>query len=271
MTAIDPHIRAEILDRLAAIERDEDVRILFAVESGSRAWGFPSTDSDYDVRFVYLRPRDWYLRLSPSRDVIEPPIDGLMDFAGWDVRKALLLALQSNAGLSEWLESPIIYRADAPAVARLRGVADALMRVDALRWHYLHLGERQWGNLGNQPEVAQKRYLYALRPALMLRHLRLHNRRPPMAIDGLLAEVDLAPSTRSAVEAFIIRKATAREMGTGPRIAAFDALIIEEMARARERVGTSAGHPAAEALALADRAFIDLLAAPSSARATHAD
>jgi predicted nucleotidyltransferase len=106
---------AIILERLAAIEQTEAVRILYACESGSRAWGFASPDSDYDVRFPYVRPRDWYLSidLERRRDVIERPIEGVLDINGWDLRKALQLMRKSNPPLFEWLHSPLVYRAQA--------------------------------------------------------------------------------------------------------------------------------------------------------------
>lgn len=98
---IAPNVRREIERRLSAIEAEERVRVLMAVESGSRAWGFPSPDSDYDIRFIYVRPRDWYLSLSPGRDVIERPIVDEIDLNGWDIRKAFGLLLKSNAVVSE--------------------------------------------------------------------------------------------------------------------------------------------------------------------------
>lgn len=112
---IDPVLQARIQAELDAIEQKEAVRILLAVESGSRAWGFPSPDSDYDVRFLYLRPIDSYLAVTPRRDVIERPIDALLDINGWDLRKALQLMLRSNAVLIEWLTSPVRYRSWAGA------------------------------------------------------------------------------------------------------------------------------------------------------------
>jgi len=108
---------AHILSELRNLEVREDVRILFAVESGSRAWGFASPDSDFDVRFVYARRQDWYLSLLPGRDVIELPLIGDDDINGWDIRKALNLALKPNPVLLEWLSSPIQYIWQA-AIAR---------------------------------------------------------------------------------------------------------------------------------------------------------
>lgn len=73
-----------ILSHLKTIETEEHVRILYACESGSRAWGFPSADSDFDVRFIYIHPRDWYLSIEQQREVIERPVDGQLDINGWD-------------------------------------------------------------------------------------------------------------------------------------------------------------------------------------------
>jgi predicted nucleotidyltransferase len=105
-------VKEEILSRIIEIEDEEGVRIFFACESGSRAWGFPSSDSDYDVRFLYLHPTEWYLsvNLEHKRDVIERPISGDLDINGWDLRKALILLRKGNPPLMEWLGSPIIYR-----------------------------------------------------------------------------------------------------------------------------------------------------------------
>ena len=108
-TKIESAVREEIGSVLCDLERDHGVKILLAVESGSRAWGFPSPDSDYDVRFVYVHAMDWYLSIEPGRDVIELPIDKTLDVSGWDLRKALHLLTKSNPALLEWLESPIIY------------------------------------------------------------------------------------------------------------------------------------------------------------------
>jgi predicted nucleotidyltransferase len=87
----------------------EDVVVLLAVESGSRAWGFSSKDSDYDARFIYLRRPEAYLSIRAPRDVIERRIVDEVDVNGWDLRKALGLLMKSNPPLLEWLQCPIIY------------------------------------------------------------------------------------------------------------------------------------------------------------------
>lgn len=110
MSTIDPEIRKDIVKKLSHIESEYDVEILFAIESGSRAWGFESIDSDYDVRFVYRHKPSWYFNILPKRDVIELPIVGVDDYSGWDIRKALFLLNKSNPVFFEWLRSPIVYR-----------------------------------------------------------------------------------------------------------------------------------------------------------------
>jgi uncharacterized protein len=109
---VSDDIRSDILDRLLAIEAEHGVRALYACESGSRGWGFASPDSDYDVRFIYVHPLPWYLRVSAQRDVIEVPISDELDINGWELRKALSLLKKGNATLIEWLDSPVVYRAD---------------------------------------------------------------------------------------------------------------------------------------------------------------
>lgn len=165
----------EVQRRLDVIERHQQCRILFAVGSGSRAWGFPSPDSDYDVRFVYARPADWYLSVYPGRDVIETPIEDEMDVNGWDLRKALHLLLKSNGVISEWMESPIVYRREAAALRQLRALADRMLNPRALAHHYLHLVRRHVATKLSRDKTTLKHYFYALRPALVLRFLRMQD------------------------------------------------------------------------------------------------
>jgi predicted nucleotidyltransferase len=108
LEGFSPDAVSEVRRRLDMV-RSSGVRILFAIESGSRAWGFPSPDSDYDCRFIYVRPIEDHLKLAAERDVIEFPIEGEIDTGGWDLRKALLLALKGNAVIGEWVHSPHVY------------------------------------------------------------------------------------------------------------------------------------------------------------------
>ena len=249
----------EVQRRLDAIEAKEQCRILFAVESGSRAWGFPSPDSDYDVRFVYARPADWYLSVYAGRDVIETPIEDDMDVNGWDVRKALHLVLKSNAVISEWMESPIVYRRDLSALRRLRSFADRALHSRALAYHYLHLARRQVATKLTRNQIALKRYFYALRPALALRFLRLHEgQRPPMRLQHLMAATDLPTATAATIERLVEMKSRAREMGTGSPIPVLDRLVASEIAAAAKFVENEPTRSASDVRA-ADRLFRRLI------------
>ncbi len=229
---IPEQAQAEIARRLARAEAEHGVRILFASESGSRAWGFPSPDSDFDARFVYVHPRDWYLSIHERRDVIEQPIEGLYDVNGWDLRKALRLLVKPNPTLLEWLKSPHFYHRDEAAIAAFEEIARDTAFLRPCRHHYAGLARGQWRRhfADAAGEVPLKKYFYALRPALALRWLRLRPReQPPMTLQALMAGVDLPLEQTRVVEELVALKAETREMGAGPRIATLDALILSEL------------------------------------------
>ncbi|WP_342643914.1 nucleotidyltransferase domain-containing protein [Rhodoligotrophos ferricapiens] len=233
---ITPAVRREIEQRLNAVEATQGVRLLMAVESGSRAWGFPSADSDYDVRFVYVRPRDWYLSLALRRDVIEHAIVDEIDLSGWDVRKALGLLLKSNAVVSEWMQSPIRYRADDPFVSRLSALADELLDPRALAHHYANLGRAASNRWLDRPgDVPVKKYFYALRPALAVRALRLNPAaRPPMNLQALIGVAGLRASIVAQISELVEAKSRTNERSNGMRVSEIDALIGDELGRAAE-------------------------------------
>lgn len=227
---IDPEKRAEIGQSLDDVERRERVTILFAVESGSRAWQFASPDSDYDVRFVYLRPRDWYLSIEPGRDVIERPIAGDLDVAGWDLPKALRLLVKSNPVLLEWLVSPIRYRELPGFVGRLHGLANLALSFNALSRHYRSLAQRQFDRaIDGRDRIRLKRYFYVLRPVLALRWLRRHRTQPPMAMPDLIAGAGLPPAVLGEITELTRRKAETRELGEAERNSVLDAFVLEEL------------------------------------------
>src|SRR5690606_13214968 len=154
------------------------VRILFAIESGSRAWGFPSRDSDYDVRFVYARPLDWYLSVYEGRDVIECPVDGLLDLNGWDLKKALDLLRRSNPALMEWLSSPLRYLA-TPAGDPFAPLAERPFPPVAACPPYPSTVREHVNRAAGPDRVRLKRYLYTLRPLLAARWVVEHGTQPP--------------------------------------------------------------------------------------------
>ena len=229
---IDPEMRAHIAGRLAVAAAESGVRVLYAAESGSRAWGFGSPDSDYDVRFLYAHPLAWYVRLSEERDVVERPLDDkLVDLAGWDIRKALRLLLRSNPALYEWLVSPIVY-IDSPLRPALEAMFEAHASPKALAHHYWSIASGQWKReIEGRREVRLKKYFYVLRPLLSLAWISEHGSPPPMAIDDLLARVAMPKDPRQAVDALLALKRQTPELGRNDRIAAIDAWAQAELDR----------------------------------------
>ena len=222
--AVDP------TPHLASIETMEGVAMLFAAESGSRAWGFPSPDSDWDVRFIYARPTLWHLQISPGRDVIEQQLPGDLDLAGWDMRKTLGLILRGNCTVREWFASPIIYVSEDGLVERLRLLCDLVPARRSAWHHYVRLIERVHGQWLQRIPVNLKKYLYAIRPALVLRWLRTHAEgTPPMDIGRLLAEVDVSPNERRELQGLLDQKARSSELGMGEALPAIDAMIANEL------------------------------------------
>lgn len=233
---IPAEARSRIEADLSRIERDEGVRILFAVESGSRAWGFPSPDSDFDVRFVYVRQLRDYLTVHPVRDVIELPIEHPYDTNGWDIRKALGLLLKANPVLLEWLQSPIRYRWDAVAAEALMELARDVGGSAAALHHYRALASRQWKTyLDGKAVVNLKKYFYAARPALTLEWMKANpGRVAPMNWDDLLRGGLLDPALQDDLDALRVLKSAAAEVGEGERRPRVDAFIRDAMAWAEE-------------------------------------
>ena len=227
-------VRQRIGRELKVIEREQHVRILLAVESGSRAWRFPSPDSDYDVRFIYVHPPEVYLSLKRPRDVIERPIEDMLDINGWDIRKTLQLLVRSNATLLEWLSSPVRYREADVLPARLHKLAREACHLPALTYHYDRLARHSFEDIvSSSGSLRLKTYCYAIRPALALLWMRRHGEPPPMDLPGLLDGIVIADAVRQAIFALVEKKATSAEDGTTarcPEVDAFLAGILIEMA-----------------------------------------
>ena len=158
-----------------------------AIESGSRAWGFPSKDSDYDVRFIYVHNNPkWYLSLFKKRDVIELPVGPVLDINGWDLKKALKLLRKSNPALMEWLNSPIVYLINEALLAPLKQLSKTAFIPESSCHHYLSMAKANIAKAEKSGEVRIKTYLYALRPVLCCRWVIDVGTQPPMLYQDLL-------------------------------------------------------------------------------------
>lgn len=232
---LDPDVVARIDDRLDGVESGHRVVVGWAVESGSRAWGFPSPDSDYDCRFLYLHPAAGYLSPWLPRDVIETPLDHVYDVNGWDLRKAVDLMVRGNATVTEWLRSPIVYRGDPAFRDLLLELADEVAEPALIARHYAHVGQLQWDRLGAgdaDAPVRLKGVFYCLRPAAAVRWMRAHpgNAVPPMRLQDLLEESGAPPDVVAAVAELVALKARTRELGTGRFPAVLRAFVAAELA-----------------------------------------
>ena len=224
-----------IAQRLHEIEEREHVRILLAVESGSRAWGFASPDSDYDVRFLYVRTMTDYLRLDPVRDVIEQPINDLLDMNGWDLQKALRLLYKSNPTLFEWLKSPIVYM-ETEFADEIRKVMGDYFSVKHSLYHYISMAEGNYRKYLQTEMVKAKKYFYVLRPLLAGQWILKTGTPPPMLFSEL-AEAELPEKLRTEVEELLEIKIHAPEIKKIPRIDKLNKYLENEIMRMKEKAG----------------------------------
>jgi predicted nucleotidyltransferase len=210
---------------LDGVKQQFGVRILYAAESGSRAWGFASADSDYDVRFVYARPFPAYVTIAKDRrDVIELPPwrqDGMeFDINGWDIDKALRLLRNGNPNLLEWLYSPVPY----VTLRRewLRNLAERCFQPRAAVYHYLNMARGNYREYLKGDEVKLKKYLYVVRPLMVCDWLINKGSIPPVNFDELLNYYfrDRESSElEEVVKDLVKRKIEGEELATGPRVA----------------------------------------------------
>ena len=125
-----------VLMKIREIEEKENIKVLHVIESGSRAWGFASPDSDYDVRFIYVRNKDFYLSLRETRDFIDWELNEVLDINGWDLKKALQHFHKSNATLFEWSNSPVVYYTTDEWKNIYDSVADKYFACKSALYHY---------------------------------------------------------------------------------------------------------------------------------------
>ncbi len=224
----------EIIEsKLKEIELNENVRILLAVESGSRAWGFASPDSDYDVRFIYVRKSSDYLRLEGIRDVIELPIDEVLDINGWDITKALKLLYKSNPTLIEWFSSPIVYRKDDEFLKKMKPLIEEYFSSKNELYHYLSMAESNYKKFLQGENVRAKSYFYVLRPVLACRWILDKKTPPPMLFEELV-KAELPEELRDDVDRLLDIKMNSPEVKMIPRVDVINSYLgksIDEVKR----------------------------------------
>ena len=237
-------MREKIITRLAEIEAEHQVSIFWAIESGSRAWGFDSTDSDFDVRFIYAHPPQWYLSIEPGRDVIEYPMDGLLDISGWDLKKALRLLKKSNPPLLEWLGSPIVYQEKFRVAAWMREAVSSIYSPRSCMHHYLNMAAGDIRNHLQGETVRLKKYFYALRPILCCLWIESRPGPPAVEFSVLVDQMVEDSELKDAIMALIALKKSSEELDRGIPIPIISEFLRRELDRLRAT--TSSVHSPAQ-------------------------
>ena len=227
-------MRDTILSKLKEIEERENIKILHCVESGSRAWGFASPDSDYDVRFIYVRPKEFYLRLDKTRDVIEWQLDETLDINGWDIKKALTLLHSSNPTLFEWNSSPIVYKT-TDEWKRISDMINSYFVKKSGLYHYLSTAKSNYREYLKGETVRLKKYFYVLRPLLACRWILAEGTPPPMLFTDLM-EKYLDDEIKPDVERLLDLKMNSPEIGEGKRIDRVNAYIDQSMEEIEKKI-----------------------------------
>lgn len=227
MTAVSSSIRELVLAKLAALEAELDIRVLMAIESGSRAWGIASPDSDFDVRFIFTHSVERYLSVRQPQDTINLPIDEqLLDLSGWELRKALNLIAKSNASPMEWTQSPIVYRQEEGFVNALSALCEEYFQARSTAHHYLGLTNKTWKTALQAETFSIKKYFYALRPLFAAMWIVKYQQRPPLTFADL-RQVLADDSLQKEIDALLAAKVKAQEADLIAPIPALHDFIAE--------------------------------------------
>lgn len=230
---INETVQREIEARLERVEQEHDVRVLFAVESGSRAWGFASPNSDFDVRFIYAHSRDWYLsvNLEEQRDVIAYETVDEIDLNGWDLRKTLKLLWNSNPSCVEWLQSPVVYVNRGDFAERARALLPDIYSVKKGVHYYLQMADKNYHGYLKAQLVPLKKYFYVLRPLLAIRWLERFQAPAPIEFELLQELVADNATLNREITRLLARKQRSEDKEFIAAIPALNHFIEHELAR----------------------------------------
>ena len=211
------NIEELILSKIREIEEKENIKVLHAIESGSRAWGFASPDSDYDVRFIYVRNKNFYLSLCENKDFIDWELNEVLDINGWDLKKALKHFHKSNATLFEWSNSPIVYYTTDEWKELYERTACKYFACKSALYHYHGTAKKNYYDYLCDDMVNYKKYFYVLRPILACKWIEEKKCPPPVLFDELVNTV-LEDNMKAAVEDLLAKKVKMSEAQKAPRV-----------------------------------------------------
>ena len=222
-------MKDQINKELKRLEEQHEIKILYAVESGSRAWGFASTDSDWDVRFIYLHKQDWYLSIDDKKESLDDILPNDIDLSGWELRKALKLFRKSNPPLLEWLRSPIVYSENFSTAEKLRQLTTEYFNPKSCLHHYLHMAEGNFREYLQKDLVRTKKYFYVLRPILACMWIERTNTMAPMEFQNLLTTQIEDGQLKNEIEILLERKINGEELNEEPKIKIINDFLEERI------------------------------------------
>lgn len=205
-------MKEKINHYLAQIEREKNIKVLLACETGSRAWGFPSPDSDYDIRLIYVHEKDWYLSLTEKKDTIERMLENNdLDISGWDLRKTLRLLWKSNPPLLERIQSPILYQHDEAFLMQINELAQTCYSQIATVHHYLGMARKCYEEVTSGEAFKLKKFFYALRTATVCKWILERTEIPPIEFAKVMNGLAIEPYLVKRIKALIALKSTVSE------------------------------------------------------------
>jgi predicted nucleotidyltransferase len=235
-------MEAIIKKKIAEIETQYNVKVLFACETGSRAWGFPSPDSDFDVRMIYRHDIDWYLSLNDKKDTIEfMSEDGELDVTGWDIKKCLQLMWKSNGALLERVQSPIVYTEEKNIATLLKTYTEQCFSPVATMHHYLGLARNSFADVVGKDEIKLKKFFYALRATLACKWILDKDSVPPIVFQKMLEELDFDMSLKNTISELIVLKSGKNESYLHPSLSELNKFIEDEIKKAEHAFNNLTG------------------------------
>ena len=219
----------EIKKELARLESQHEIKILLAVESGSRAWGFASADSDWDVRYVYIHRLEWYLKIDGLKDSQEEILPNDLDLSGWELKKALKLFRKSNPPMLEWLRSPIIYLEQFSTTEKLREMSKTYFNPKSCMYHYLSMAKGNFKEFLQRDLVRTKKYFYVLRPVLACDWIKQTNSFPPMEFEKLVDSQITDAKIRKEIDELLKRKIAGDELKEEPKIEILNEFLAQKI------------------------------------------
>lgn len=214
--------------KIKEIEAKENIRVLHVIESGSRAWGLASPDSDYDVRFIYVRDRNFYLSLRQNKDFIDWELNEVLDINGWDIKKVLQHFHKSNATLFEWSNSPVVYYTTDEWKKLYDEVAGQYFACKSSMYHYYGTANKNYHEYLMEDLVKYKKYFYVLRPILACKWIEEKKCPPPVLFDELFDSV-LEEDMKPVIADLLAKKVQMSESDKAPKIEKVNQYVEEKL------------------------------------------